>query len=67
MWYENKLKRVAKSEICKIHWNFVIQIDWVFEHNTLGQIVVDKVNQMYSVIYIVCPINTKIVKKEDEK
>ena len=56
------------QNVCKILWDFSIQTDKKLNHNKPDTItVIDKVNKTCLIIDPLCPVDSRIVVKEEEK
>ena len=65
--YTHKPEKVLEPEECKILRGFPIQTDKTLEHNRPDIIVIEKKTKKCLLIDRVCPFDTRIEKKEEEK
>ena len=66
-WYKHTPEKVSETDEVKLLWDLPIQTDNKLDHNRPDIVVVNKSRRSCLLVDIVCPFDTRIVKKEKEK
>ena len=66
-WYNHDPQKVLENDKCKILWDFSIQTDKKLEHNKPDITLLDKESKSTLLIDPLCPFNTRICTKVQEK
>ena len=66
-WYEHQPQRVTENENANLLWDYVIRADRVIPAHQLDLTLVDKTNNIVSLIDVAVPLDSRAEQKEQEK
>ena len=65
-WYSHEPQRVSENDEVKLLWDFMIQCNHVIKSCRPDIVVVNKIGRVCSLIDIGVPVDSRVVKKEEE-
>ena len=66
-WNNHAPEGVMENDQVKVPWNFRVQTDHHLEHNRPDIVVLEKEERTCSVIDVICPFDSRVLEKEQEK